>query len=337
MEKIIWLVVLLLAVNGGLVARPLPGQGTSPPNIDFSEEVWDFGIIKQGEKVVHVFKVNNLGGTELVITKVRTSCGCTTALLSSPEIAPGSSSQIKVSFNPSGFKGKISHYIYIESNDPDEPLRKLTIMAIVEVPSKPAMKRTKGSWDFGLITEGERLTYILSVKNTGEQELVISKIRTSPHCTAKLLSANNIPPGKMGKIRISYDSTERKGAVSEYLYIDFSEPSRKTAVFPITGYIMEPKSELTIFPIFLDLGTIKQGEECNGIIKLKNWGENKIEIANINSSSKLIIVNPSSEEIDPGEEAKINVSLNSGEETGEMEEYLYITIALPVEAVIEER
>lgn len=337
MKKTIWSVILAFVLCEGFIVSALPGQGTCPPDIDFSEEVWDFGTVKQGEKVTHVFEVKNLGGAELVISGVRTSCGCTTALLSSPETAPGSSSQIKVTFDSSRFEGKITHYIYIESNDPDEGLRKLAITAIVEVPPKSTMKQTKASWDFGLITEGERLTYILSVANRGEQELAISEIRTSAHCTAEVLSANSIRPGRMAKIRISYDSTGRKGVVREYLYIDFSEPSKKTAVFPITGYVMEPKSELAIFPIFLDFGTIKQGEERNEIIKLKNWGEKEIEIVNIDSSSKLIIVNPSSEEIDPGEETRINVSLNPGEEIGPVEEYLYITIALPLEVVIKER
>ena len=337
MKKIMCSVVFTLILCESLVARALPGQGVSAPDIAFSEELWDFGVIKQREKVTHVFEVKNLGGTELLISKVRPSCGCTAALLSSPEIAPGDSSQIKVSFNSSGFRGKTSKYIYVESNDPDEPLSKLTITAIVEAPPQPTIELMKNSWDFGLITQGERPTYILSVRNTGEQELVISKIRTSPRCTAELLSAENIPPGKMGKISISYDSTGQKGLAREYLYIDSNDPSEETIVFRITGYIIEPKPELTISPISLNLGTIKEDEKSTVVIKLRNWGEKKIKIVNIDSSSKLIIVPPSSEEIRPGEEAKINVSLNPAEETGSMKEYLYLTIALPVEAVIEER
>mgnify|MGYP001080392254 CR=1 FL=1 len=237
MKKIIWLVILALVLYEGFVASALPGQGASSPDIEFSEELWDFGTIKQGEKVTHVFEVKNLGGTELVISKVRPSCGCTAALLSSPEVPPGGTSQIEVTFNSSGFKGKVTKYIYVESNDPDEPRAKLTITATVEVPSK----------------------------------------------------------------------------------------------------LVESKPELTIFPIFLNLRTIKQGQKCTRIIKLKNWGEKKIKIVNVNSSSKLITVNPSSVEIGAGEEAKINVSLDIGEETGKIQEYLYLTIAIPLEAVIEER
>jgi len=337
MKKIIWSLILASVLCHGFIGSALAEQATSPPDIDFSEELWDFGTIKHGDVVTHVFEVKNLGGAELVISKVRPSCGCTAALLSSGEVAPGSTSQIKVTFNSSGFEGKISKYIYVESNDPDEPRAKLTITATVEVPPHPTIELMENSWDFGLVTQGERPTYTLPVENTGERELVISNVRTSSHCTAELLTASSISPGKMGEIRVSYEATGQKGLVRERLYIDSNDPFSKTMVFPITGYVIEPKPELTIFPIFLNLGSIKQGEEYTTILKVKNWGEKKIKIANINSSSDLIIATPSSEEIRAGEETKINVSLDIGEETGKIQEYLYLTIAIPLEAVIEER
>jgi len=337
MKKIICSVVLALVLCEGFAGRALSGQEVSPPEIAFSEELWDFGVINQEEVVTHVFEVRNLGETELVISKVRSSCGCTAALVSSSEVAPGSSSEIKVIFNSSGFRGKISKYIYVESNDPDEPVSKLTITATVEAPPQPIIELIEDSWDFGLVTEGERPTYTLSVLNTGEQELLLSKITTSPHCTAELLSTNSILPGKMGKISICCDSTGQKGPVKEYLFIDTNDPFGETIVFPITGYVIEPKTELTIFPIFLDLGTINQGEKCTATIKLRNWGERKIKIININSSSQLIIIGSSSEEVDPGRETKINVTLSPGEETGQMKEYIYLTIALPLEAMVEKR
>jgi len=337
MKKIICSVVFALILCESLVARALPGQGASPPDIAFSEELWDFGVVKQGDVVAHVFEVKNLGGAELLISKVRPSCGCTAALLSSSEVPPGGSSQIKVSFNSSGFKGKTTKYIYVESNDPDEPQKKLTITAFVEAPPQPTIELMENRWDFGLIAQGEKPTYILSVKNMGEEELVLSKIRTSPHCTAVLLSSENIPPGRVGKISVSYDSTGRKGLAREYLYIGSNDPYEETIVFPITGYVIEPKAELTISPIFLNLGTIKVGEKCTAVVKLRNWGEKRIRIVNVNSPSNLIIATPSSAEIGSGEEARINVSLDPGEETGQMEEYLYLTIALPLEVVIRKR
>ncbi|MEA1965038.1 MAG: hypothetical protein U9O41_07940 [Candidatus Aerophobetes bacterium] len=75
----------------------------------------------------------------------------------------------------------------------------------------------------------------------------------------------------------------------------------------------------------------------HGDNRIKKPGREKIEIVNINSSSKLITVTPSSIEMGSAEESKIDITLNPGKETGQIEEYLYITIALPIEVVIKER
>ena len=59
----------------------------------------DFGVIYQGERVPHSFKFSNQGEHPLTVTKVRSSCGCTAALASSREIAPGESGEIQANFD----------------------------------------------------------------------------------------------------------------------------------------------------------------------------------------------------------------------------------------------
>jgi len=338
MRRISWLVIIVvLVVYEGIAIGVVRGKEILPPDIEFSEEIWDFGTINQGDVVTHIFKIKNTGETKLVISNVRTSCGCTAALISSREIAPGKSSQIKVHFNSSGYKGKVTKYIYVESNDPDEPQKRLTIKVNINVPPKPTIKLEENNWDFGLIIQGEKPTHILKVKNTGERELVINQIKTSSRTTAKLISPDNILPGDEGKIEISYNSSGQKGIIREFVYIYSNDTARKTMIFPITGYIIEPKQELTISPIFLDSGTIKQGEKYRAIIKLKNWGNKKIKIVKLDSSSKWIMANPSSVEIGAGEEAKVSIELIPRKKTEQVKEYLYITIAIPLEGIIEER
>jgi len=336
LRRIIWslLLVLVFFVSVGFVFGLFAEKETSMPDIEFSEDLWNFGTVIHGDKVTHVFEVKNLGETVLIINRVRPSCGCTAALLSSSQVSPGGSAQIEVTFNSSGFKGKVNKYIYVESNDPDEPRKKLTITAVVEVPPSPAIHLEQNGWDFGLITKGERVTFILPIQNTGERELEIIKLRTSTYCTAKLISAASIPAGETGEISLSYDSSERKGLVREYLYIDSNDPFRKTLSFSITGYVREPRSELSIFPIFINFGSIQPGKDYTATIQLENWAKRNIRIIKIESASKFFTVIPSSVEISSGEEVEIDVTLNPIQKTGRVEDYLYITIALPVEGVV---
>ena len=57
--------------------------------------------------------------TPLVISKVRSSCGCTAALLSEKAIAPGEQGNIKVSLNTRGKRGKVRQSVDIFSNNKD--------------------------------------------------------------------------------------------------------------------------------------------------------------------------------------------------------------------------
>lgn len=339
MRKIIWSLVLVpvfffnVGFGFALAAEP----GASPPNIEFSEDLWDFGTIQHGDKVTHVFEVKNLGGTELIINRVRPSCGCTAALLSSSKVPPQGSAEIEVTFNSSGFKGKVSKYIYVESNDPDEPLKKLTITTVVEVSPSPTINLKENSWDFGLIVQGETVTFSLSIENTGERELQITKLRASPGCTAKLISPGSIPPGETGKVNLAYDSSEQTGLVREYLYIDSNDPLRKSVYFPISGYVIEPKPEFTIFPAFLDFGVIEQGKDYTVTIQLKNGTKRSIRIVNIDSPSEFITVSPSSAEVNPGEKLQIEIAFHPVKKPSPVQGHLYITIALPIEVSLKEK
>ena len=47
------------------------------PSVQFTDTVFDFGIITEGEKVRHTFSFESVGDAPLIISKVEPSCGCT--------------------------------------------------------------------------------------------------------------------------------------------------------------------------------------------------------------------------------------------------------------------
>ena len=59
----------------------------------------NFGTIEQGTPVTTEFVVTNKSKTPLIITEVRTSCGCTTPDYTKTPIAPGKTGIVKASYN----------------------------------------------------------------------------------------------------------------------------------------------------------------------------------------------------------------------------------------------
>ena len=102
------------------------------PSIQFTETQHDFGTVKEGNVVDYTFKFTNKGDEILKISDIKTSCGCTAALVSSDNLKPGEEGTLKVELNTKHRSGKMSRTVTIKSNDPKEPSKVLTIYALVE-------------------------------------------------------------------------------------------------------------------------------------------------------------------------------------------------------------
>ncbi len=100
--------------------------------IFFPETQHDFGKVSEGKKVEYTFKFENKGTESLIIKDVKTSCGCTAAVVSNSTIKPGQVGSIKVDFDTKSRQGRNSKSITVVSNDTNEPNKVLTIYADVQ-------------------------------------------------------------------------------------------------------------------------------------------------------------------------------------------------------------
>ena len=108
------------------------------PVIAFEEEEHDFGSIINGTPVETVFKYTNTGKSPLVVSNIKSSCGCTV-----PEdwnknpLAPGESAQFTVKFNGKG-ANQISKTVTLTTNT-EKGTETVRIKAFIEPdPNAPA-------------------------------------------------------------------------------------------------------------------------------------------------------------------------------------------------------
>ncbi|MCI0921413.1 DUF1573 domain-containing protein [Sphingobacterium rhinopitheci] len=84
--------------------------------IEFADAKYDFGTVKEGKVVDHVFKFKNTGTAPVIIAQVAASCGCTTPDYTRDPILPGKEGEIKVSFNSQGQVGNQQKIVTVSSN-----------------------------------------------------------------------------------------------------------------------------------------------------------------------------------------------------------------------------
>jgi ABC-type glycerol-3-phosphate transport system substrate-binding protein len=113
---------------------PTAEETAAAPVIKFEKDTYDFGKIKQGDKVSYNFKFANTGKSPLIITGAVASCGCTTPEWPKAPVKPGDKGVIKVTFNSTGKMGLQDKLITITANTiPTSTLAHLT--GEVEIPT----------------------------------------------------------------------------------------------------------------------------------------------------------------------------------------------------------
>lgn len=91
-------------------------------NIVVTESEYNFGTIKEADgKVSHEFEIKNTGDAPLVITRVISSCGCTTPSYSKEPIAPGKTGSVTVTYDPAGRVYPFVKTVSIYSNGKEGP------------------------------------------------------------------------------------------------------------------------------------------------------------------------------------------------------------------------
>lgn len=91
-------------------------ESVNGPKIVFKESSFDFGDINQGDVVEHVFDFENTGNEPLILSDVKTTCGCTAPSWPRQPIGPGESGKITVKFNSRGKVGMQNKIITVLSN-----------------------------------------------------------------------------------------------------------------------------------------------------------------------------------------------------------------------------
>lgn len=110
-----------------------PEKIANAPIVNIVEKTWNFGEIKQGDVVNHEFLLKNEGKSELIIRKVKASCGCTAIKPDKTVLAPGETTSIVAEFNSDHKSGRQNKSVTVVTNDPKTTTTLLRITGNVTI------------------------------------------------------------------------------------------------------------------------------------------------------------------------------------------------------------
>ncbi|MDW7690310.1 DUF1573 domain-containing protein [Flammeovirgaceae bacterium SG7u.111] len=115
--------IVLSLFLGLVMVLPTLAQDAEGASIKFAVSEHDFGDVKQGEKVTHVFSFTNEGKAPLLISNIVTTCGCTAPSYPKEPIMSNETGEVTIVFNTQGKMGIQNKIITVYTNGTEPQVR----------------------------------------------------------------------------------------------------------------------------------------------------------------------------------------------------------------------
>jgi len=119
MKKYILISALSVFVFTNIFCQDTSGD-KKKSHAEFEETIYDFGTLEKDADASHIFEFKNTGKIELVVSNVKTSCGCTTPSYSKEPIKKGKIGTIKVKYDSRRI-GNFNKSVTVYSNADNSP------------------------------------------------------------------------------------------------------------------------------------------------------------------------------------------------------------------------
>jgi hypothetical protein len=274
----------------------VPDANKRGPTITFEKVIYDLGEISPKSTNSCEFKFTNTGIGVLKIGKIETCCGFTGKLKGGKkDYAPGESGTVIVSFSASRFRGTLTKYQHVNSNDKARPRVRLTVKAriVQKVSFRP-----------------ERLNLLLKDDNAGCPEITLTSLDKKPFAITAFKSTGNSitavfnPSVKKTKfvLQPKVDLEKLRRALNGRISINLTHPECRTVTVPFNT---QPRFKITP-PSIIDLKAEPLKPTTRNVWILNNYNEDfEIESA---SSQKGIVKILSRKEIRGGYEFELEIT-----------------------------
>ncbi len=181
----------------------------------------------------------------------------------------------------------------------------LTCLMPAHLLAQPRLHIVGGaSFDFGeLYTPSAKK--LLTLRNTGQDTLIISNVSASCGCTGVLMSHNRIAAGDSGVLAITFDAKRFSGPVEKIVSFSTNDKSQEHVRITFRATVnktLEFEPEYFYFSTFPDSIATKE-------LTIKNSSKKVIRLLRIAPSSEVFSVTASEDRIEPGQEITLTGSV----------------------------
>ncbi len=180
----------------------------------------------------------------------------------------------------------------------------------VEKTHGPRLVCDEPTYNFGDRDSGQNVEHTFVLRNEGDYDLEITKVRPACGCTVANLSNKTIHPGEEARIQTKLSLRGRKGRQRKSITVESNDPDHPRFLLYLDGVVSQ---ELQATPSQVIFGRVNKHSDSTKTITIAAHGKpfvvSRVEATDKQFSAEL-------ETIETGKQYKIHVRLNPPMQTG---------------------
>lgn len=264
----------------------------------------NFGNVSEGEKVKGTFKIVNIGGSALILSRIVPDCGCVVVKSPIEPILPGTNADIEYEFDTSGFTGNEERHLLIFSNDLKFPFREFVLKGNVQ----SDVTITPPLLTFSNVVAGESYGRSAEVSVRFASPALADASEFSTESAAARVSSEKVNP-LTRKVRVQLDKIDTAGEFRDRVIVSFKNKIHTALNIPLFARV-EPA--LKVRPSYVNLGIVKSKKEIRKTIQIVNQTKKTVAVEDITSDNPgiAVLLPTSSLVLSPGKPFSFQVKID---------------------------
>jgi len=259
------LVVLLVATAGGV--------DDLQPRLALEQGIFDFGTVERGVPVDHTFHLPNRGSAELRVDHVKSSCGCTVAVVSEREIPPGGEARVSVTLDTARLGGRTTKTVSVYTNDPDSPVVPLTLTGQVAAD----LIVTPSPLYFGHVRRGDGSHHEVTVTpGRPGAHYAVERVEDTSRPIHARVEPRSDGPGQ--RVVVELDPEMPLGRFNETLTLHTTSPREPVMTLAVLGSV---EGDLIVLPPQVAFGVTRGGAAPERDLYIRNRGARPVVVTRV--------------------------------------------------------
>jgi hypothetical protein len=161
------------------------------------------------------------------------------------------------------------------------------------------------TFDFGDIYRGQKATHLFTIKNAGNDTLLIKNVSASCGCTAAMASENVVPPKSTSRLNVTFSSEGYGGRVHKTVTVESNDPLNPVQRVNITANV-QPVLEPS--PTYLFIPRSKVDSVTLSSILVTNVTQKPVTILGVETSLDGLEVEVPQKALKPSDKTDLRVS-----------------------------